>query len=129
MRRSCRIDQNVRPAVLTTHEAKASARLFDCIALSTSSSPQGAGTDARVCYNPRLAGEMDERFKSHAWKACLGSNLTGVRIPVSPPEHQRIRASRPVFRFYPPKSPPLLEVLSTEGRRWQRPMGSQLCGY
>ena len=49
-------------------------------------SPQGAGTNARVCYNPRLAGEMDERFKSHAWKACLGSNLTGVRIPVSPPE-------------------------------------------
>lgn len=36
----------------------------------------------------RRFGEMDERFKSHAWKACLGSNLTGVRIPVSPPEHQ-----------------------------------------
>src|ERR1700712_5431767 len=45
----------------------------------------GAGAATRVCYNPRLAGEMDERFKSHAWKACLGSNLTGVRIPVSPP--------------------------------------------
>src|ERR1700758_4481312 len=23
-----------------------------------------------VCYNSRPAGEMDERFKSHAWKAC-----------------------------------------------------------
>jgi hypothetical protein len=29
---------------------------------------------------------MDEWFKSHAWKACSGLKLTGVRIPVSPPE-------------------------------------------
>jgi hypothetical protein len=34
----------------------------------------------------RGSGEMDERFKSHAWKACIGSNLSGVRIPFSPPK-------------------------------------------
>ncbi len=44
------------------------------------------------CYNTRLResegrtpGEVDERLKSHAWKACIGSNLSGVRIPLSPP--------------------------------------------
>ena len=26
----------------------------------------------RGCYNARLRGEVDERFKSHAWKACVG---------------------------------------------------------
>ena len=25
-----------------------------------------------LCYNPTPAGEMDEWFKSHAWKACSG---------------------------------------------------------
>jgi hypothetical protein len=25
-----------------------------------------------VSYNLGLAGEVDERFKSHAWKACEG---------------------------------------------------------
>lgn len=29
---------------------------------------------------------MDEWFKSHAWKACIGESLSGVRIPLSPPE-------------------------------------------
>ena len=24
------------------------------------------------CYNGELFGEVDERFKSHAWKACVG---------------------------------------------------------
>jgi hypothetical protein len=32
----------------------------------------GAGARPRVCYNSAPAGEMDERFKSHAWKACIG---------------------------------------------------------
>ena len=32
------------------------------------------------------SGEVDERFKSHAWKACEGSNPPRVRIPPSPPE-------------------------------------------
>ncbi len=34
-----------------------------------------------------LYGEMSERLKEHAWKACLGATLTGVRIPISPPLH------------------------------------------
>src|ERR1700679_2327065 len=28
---------------------------------------------------------MSERFKEHAWKACVGEILPGVRIPLSPP--------------------------------------------
>ena len=28
---------------------------------------------------------MRERFNRHAWKACKGSNSSGVRIPLSPP--------------------------------------------
>ena len=30
-------------------------------------------------------GEMSERFKEHAWKACVGEILPWVRIPLSPP--------------------------------------------
>ena len=30
-------------------------------------------------------GEMAERFKAHAWKACEGLRPPGVRIPLSPP--------------------------------------------
>jgi hypothetical protein len=35
------------------------------------------------------SGEMDEWFKSHAWKACLRAIVTGVRIPLSPPNEKR----------------------------------------
>ncbi|GAE00463.1 hypothetical protein CBO05C_0153 [Clostridium botulinum B str. Osaka05] len=28
---------------------------------------------------------MSEWFKEHAWKACIGATLSGVRIPLSPP--------------------------------------------
>src|SRR5260370_31047127 len=31
-------------------------------------------------------GEVSERFKEHAWKACVGEILPWVRIPPSPPE-------------------------------------------
>lgn len=40
---------------------------------------------------------MDEWFKSHAWKACIGESLSGVRIPLSPPEYKA------------PKAPPVKE--------------------
>lgn len=30
-------------------------------------------------------GEMSEWLKEHAWKACVGATLPGVRIPLSPP--------------------------------------------
>jgi hypothetical protein len=30
-------------------------------------------------------GEVAEWLKAHAWKVCLGLNLTRVRIPLSPP--------------------------------------------
>ena len=30
-------------------------------------------------------GEVAERLKAHAWKACKGETLSWVRIPFSPP--------------------------------------------
>ena len=30
-------------------------------------------------------GEMAERFKAHAWKVCVPSQVPWVRIPLSPP--------------------------------------------
>jgi hypothetical protein len=32
-----------------------------------------------------LPGEVSERFKEHAWKACVGEILPWVQIPPSPP--------------------------------------------
>lgn len=31
-----------------------------------------------------ILGEVAERLKAHAWKACLQEIVTGVRIPFSP---------------------------------------------
>ena len=31
-------------------------------------------------------GEVSEWFKEHAWKACMRATVSGVRIPISPPE-------------------------------------------
>ena len=33
---------------------------------------QPGGMSEIACYNRRLRGEVDEWFKSHAWKACVG---------------------------------------------------------
>src|SRR5262245_51007785 len=35
------------------------------------------------------SGEVAEWFKAHAWNACIGETLSGVRIPLSPPIYQR----------------------------------------
>ncbi len=32
-----------------------------------------------------MQGEVAERLKAHAWKACVGLPLPRVRIPPSPP--------------------------------------------
>ena len=32
-------------------------------------------------------GEVAERLKAHAWKACIGVTLSWVRIPLSPPQN------------------------------------------
>ncbi len=37
-----------------------------------------------LCSGP-CAGEMAERLKAHAWKACVRESVPRVRIPVSPP--------------------------------------------
>src|ERR1700733_14545217 len=51
-----------------------------------------AGRLIRVCVRPHVwyspppvAGEMAERLKAHAWKACVRESVPRVRIPVSPP--------------------------------------------
>ena len=44
---------------------------------------------AKNCHGSSMMkkyGEMAERFKAHAWKACKGETLSWVRIPFSPPE-------------------------------------------
>ena len=38
-----------------------------------------------------LSGEMAERFKAHAWKACKEETLSWVRIPFSPPTYIKIK--------------------------------------
>ena len=38
-----------------------------------------------VTYREHSCGEMSERLKEHAWKACVGVTLPWVRIPLSPP--------------------------------------------
>jgi hypothetical protein len=47
----------------------------------------------------RTPGEVDERLKSHAWKACIGSNLSGVRIPLSPPKQKKEPPTGRLFLF------------------------------
>ena len=54
--------------------------------------PSGASVwFEEVCANPSFLlncsstrGEVSERFKEHAWKACVGEILPRVRIPLSP---------------------------------------------
>ena len=44
------------------------------------------------CYSYKdctARGEVSERFKEHAWKACVGEILPWVQIPPSPPESQK----------------------------------------
>src|SRR3546814_7626126 len=47
---------------------------------------------SRCGYNrgPSIYGEMSERFKEHAWKACIRCiTVSRVRIPLSPPQNER----------------------------------------
>ena len=37
-------------------------------------------------YRSIIYGEMAERFKAHAWKVCVPSQVPWVRIPLSPPK-------------------------------------------
>ena len=65
---------------------------------------RGSGSEA-------AAGEVAEWSIAHAWKACLGLNLTRVRIPLSPPA---------CFAGFAPnfeRSRMPFEALANEGRR------------
>ena len=44
-----------------------------------------------------LPGEVSERFKEHAWKACVGEILPWVRIPPSPPENCSTARSTKIY--------------------------------
>src|ERR1700719_3920829 len=55
-------------------------------------------------------GEVSERFKEHAWKACVGEILPWVRIPPSPPFLYHVRPlkwDRAFLNSNPTKSPEL----------------------
>src|SRR6202046_4738449 len=47
------------------------------------SSADTHGECANLIHNQN--GEVSERFKEHAWKACVGETQPWVRIPPSPP--------------------------------------------
>jgi hypothetical protein len=46
----------------------------------------GLATGGRSGKERRCAGEMAERLKAHAWKACVRESVPWVRIPLSPPD-------------------------------------------
>jgi hypothetical protein len=48
------------------------------------SSADTHGECANLIHNQN--GEVSERFKEHAWKACVGETQPWVRIPPSPPQ-------------------------------------------
>src|SRR5208283_4141246 len=50
-----------------------------------------------------LSGEVSERFKEHAWKACVGEILPWVRIPPSPPSNSHAHRDPPKKRMTCPK--------------------------
>ena len=39
----------------------------------------------KIVESTQFRGEMSEWLKEHAWKACVGETLPGVRISFSPP--------------------------------------------
>src|SRR5580693_5920923 len=45
-------------------------------------------------------GEVSERFKEHAWKACVGETQPWVRIPPSPPSSLLISLFRLFLKKY-----------------------------
>jgi hypothetical protein len=54
--------------------------------------PSSPGDFLLVWLGFSSRGEVSERFKEHAWKACVGETQPWVRIPPSPPSspHSRI---------------------------------------
>ena len=50
----------------------------------------GLALRGRGAITPVCAGEVAEWLKAHAWKACRQATVSRVRIPVSPPESQKI---------------------------------------
>ena len=42
---------------------------------------------------------MAERFKAHAWKVCVPSQVPWVRIPLSPPQKEKIKSIYFLFKL------------------------------
>ena len=59
-------------------------------------------------------GEVSERSKEHAWKVCIGLNLSRVRIPPSPPI---IQQKQIVTRFVP-------QFVPQKWKAWVTPPGA-----
>ena len=47
--------------------------------------PVQAAIGGKIVARESIKGEVAERLKAHAWKACIGETLSWVRIPFSPP--------------------------------------------
>ena len=70
-----------------TYRRTVGATLGDRRGRTTGLAMRGASGKERRC-----AGEMAERLKAHAWKACVRESVPWVRIPLSPPD--------PIFRIF-----------------------------
>jgi hypothetical protein len=68
------------------------------------------GESARLDESTR--GEVSERFKEHAWKACVGETQPWVQIPPSPP-------------FCDGRAAPATRMLGTLTRQLCRPPGTR----
>ena len=58
---------------------------FKCKQFGRVEIPQEAFIGVLKISKEKITGEVAERLKAHAWKACKGEILSWVRIPFSPP--------------------------------------------
>ncbi len=68
----------------------------------------------------KIAGEMAEWLKAHAWKACLLERVTWVRIPLSPPRSLDCREFTRLFFTKSPKHAHFPQFLLGKSDRRER---------
>jgi ATPase family associated with various cellular activities (AAA) len=70
---------------------------------------------------------MSERFKEHAWKACVGETQPWVRIPLSPPYLKNpAKAIGAEVHHVPSQAATVDNLKSTIDRCWYVPMAGNL---
>src|SRR6266404_2524019 len=72
-------------APLRTPALQPRQRVMRCPSNSTRTPRVRVLTVSAKLLKPICTGEVSERFKEHAWKACVGEILPWVQIPPSPP--------------------------------------------